>query len=204
VRARFPTLRTASYGHQISLHLQGAATIRSASWTADGIWLARCLHFAAARPDPMSRITCPSRTRLHARSQVLATHHSPDVPDNRPLSRDSSAGGGSAVSNRPAAVPSHRIWSSLTESGSDAGVSDGPAAVRCGVKCLSAAGTRASSPSVRQGNAGGRDSFRGNYLRNVPSAELVTKVLTLADHERLVYVGASTVLVVAAGGAVAR
>ena len=30
--------------------------------------------FAAALPKPMYRITCPSRTRLHARSQVLARH----------------------------------------------------------------------------------------------------------------------------------
>jgi len=32
--------------------------------------------FAAARSRPMYRITCPSRTRLHARSQVLARHRS--------------------------------------------------------------------------------------------------------------------------------
>src|ERR1017187_566725 len=30
--------------------------------------------FAAALPQPMYRITCPSRTRLHARFQVLAMH----------------------------------------------------------------------------------------------------------------------------------
>jgi hypothetical protein len=30
--------------------------------------------FATALPRPMYRITCPSRTRLHARSQVLAMH----------------------------------------------------------------------------------------------------------------------------------
>ena len=30
--------------------------------------------FAAALPRPMYRITCPSRARLHARSQVLAIH----------------------------------------------------------------------------------------------------------------------------------
>src|SRR5690242_5946055 len=35
---------------------------------------------------PMYRITCPSRARLHARSQVLAHAPWPDVPDNRPLS----------------------------------------------------------------------------------------------------------------------
>jgi hypothetical protein len=32
--------------------------------------------FAAALPDPMYWIACPSRTRLRARSQVRATHRS--------------------------------------------------------------------------------------------------------------------------------
>src|SRR5437763_291908 len=31
--------------------------------------------FAAALPGPMYRITCPSRTQLHARYQVLAVRH---------------------------------------------------------------------------------------------------------------------------------
>src|SRR5690349_3378607 len=37
----------------------------------------------------MYRITCPSRARLHARSQVLAHAPWPDTPDNRPLSNGS-------------------------------------------------------------------------------------------------------------------
>ena len=42
-------------------------------WMAFGLRGARI--FAAALPRPMYRITCPSRTRLHACSQVLARHH---------------------------------------------------------------------------------------------------------------------------------
>ena len=49
-------------------------TVRSAPWTVDGVRLVRARTFAAALPRPMYRITCPSRTRLHARSQVLAMH----------------------------------------------------------------------------------------------------------------------------------
>jgi hypothetical protein len=40
--------------------------------TVDGIWLARCLHLRRALRRPLYRIACPSRTRPHARSQVLA------------------------------------------------------------------------------------------------------------------------------------
>lgn len=41
--------------------------------------------FAAALPRPMYRITCPSRTRLAARSQVLARHRSLMYRINRSL-----------------------------------------------------------------------------------------------------------------------
>jgi len=77
VRARFPTLRTATYGYP-------GFPVLAGSWvTIDrplGPWMAYGWRgvrtFAAILPDPMYPITCPSRTRLHARSQVLATHRS--------------------------------------------------------------------------------------------------------------------------------
>ena len=50
-------------------------TVRLASWTVgDSAWLARYSHLCRRSPRPMYRITCPSRTRLHARSQALAMH----------------------------------------------------------------------------------------------------------------------------------
>ena len=83
------THRTASYGHWAAGGLQGTCSLcRSAAvrlglsgacpqldrrlgpWMASGLGSA----FTAALPRPMYRITCPSRTRLHARSQVPAMH----------------------------------------------------------------------------------------------------------------------------------
>src|SRR2546423_11962262 len=59
-------------------------TARSALWAvASGLRGPRTF---AGLNRSMYRITCPSRARLHARSQVLAHASWPDIPDNRPLS----------------------------------------------------------------------------------------------------------------------
>jgi len=69
---------------------------RRGPWMASGVRSA----FAAALPRPMYRITCPSRTRLHARSQVLAMRRSLMYRIIRPLS-------GGCAGSAPAA--GHRV-----------------------------------------------------------------------------------------------
>jgi hypothetical protein len=93
---RVPAHGTASYGHQVAdrlhgtCHFAGALSVTSAvvrlglsgaspqldrrlgPWMASGLLGA----FAAALSRLMYRITCPSRTRPHARSQVLAIRRS--------------------------------------------------------------------------------------------------------------------------------
>ena len=58
---------------------------RSALWPWMAAGLTRIEDLAALH-RPMYHITCPSRARPHARSQVLARLSQSDVPDNRPLS----------------------------------------------------------------------------------------------------------------------
>ena len=50
--------------------------VGSAPWTVGGVWLGRCPRLRRRSSRPMYRITCPSPTRLHARSQVLTRHRS--------------------------------------------------------------------------------------------------------------------------------
>ena len=104
VRARVPTRRTSSYGHEMACRLQGACslgrecssspfgivgswpTVRSAPWTVDSVWLVRCPH---SRRRSSSTDVPDNVPESHTAARPFPGPRQasrPDVPDNRPLS----------------------------------------------------------------------------------------------------------------------